>query len=77
MPVDGKAVILARVMTFDAFTADNDPHREHDFGSFEHAGERIFGKIDAYSDDRLKYGVEDPTDPSTVRVLTIMLAEEY
>jgi uncharacterized protein DUF3768 len=69
--------ILEKVMTFDSFTEDNDPYGEHDFGSFEHAGHRVFWKIDYFSRD-LKHGSEDPADPSqTVRVLTIMLAEEY
>jgi Protein of unknown function (DUF3768) len=38
--------------------------------------ERIFWKIDTYTDDSLKYGADHPTDPEPVRVLTIMLAEE-
>jgi hypothetical protein len=67
---------LALVRRFDAFTPDNDPHGEHDFGSFDHAGERIFWKIDYY-DAACELGSEDPADPAkTVRVLTIMLAEE-
>jgi hypothetical protein len=71
------AAALAKVRSFDAFTADNDPHGEHDFGSFEIAGRKFFWKIDYY-DCSLKYGSEDPSDPDrTTRVLTIMLAEEY
>jgi Protein of unknown function (DUF3768) len=42
----GKA--LVRVMAFDDFNADNDPHGEHDFGSFELEGDKIFWKIDLY-----------------------------
>ncbi|KUO56056.1 MAG: hypothetical protein APF80_12445 [Alphaproteobacteria bacterium BRH_c36] len=69
--------IQQKVKAFDAFTADNDPHGEHDFGSFEHDGEKVFWKIDYYDRD-LKFGSEDPSDPAqTTRVLTIMLAEEY
>jgi Protein of unknown function (DUF3768) len=34
--------IAETVMAFDTFTAENDPHREHDFGSFEYEGQRIF-----------------------------------
>jgi hypothetical protein len=68
---------LALVQRFDAFTEDNDPHGEHDFGSIEHKGERIFWKIDYY-DSACKFGSEDPADPTkTTRVLTIMLADEY
>ena len=70
-----QALALAR--RFDAFTPDNDPHEEHDFGSFTHQGRKLFWKIDYY-DAACKYGSEDPADPSqTTRVLTIMLAEEY
>jgi Protein of unknown function (DUF3768) len=74
--------IAERVAAFDSFTQDNDPHREHDFGSFDHEGNRIFWKIDYY--DRASFGTghdigsEDPSDPAqTLRVLTIMLASEY
>jgi Protein of unknown function (DUF3768) len=31
---------LAKVIAFDDFNADNDPHREHDFGSFELEGKK-------------------------------------
>ena len=56
---------------------DNDPHREHDFGSFEIEGETYFFKIDYYALDMIG-GSEDPADPEkTTRVLTIMRADEY
>ena len=42
------AKALAKVIAFDDFNADNDPHREHDFGSFELEGEKLFWKIDLY-----------------------------
>jgi len=74
---DVQAAVFDRVKTFDEFTPDNDPHREHDFGAFEHAGHRMFWKIDYY-DAAMEAGSEDPADPSqTTRVLTIMLASEY
>jgi hypothetical protein len=77
LPIDVKAQALLLVKTFKDFTGDNDPHREHDFGSFEVAAEKFFWKIDYYDLDR-RYGSEDPSDPEkTTRVLTIMLAEEY
>lgn len=69
--------IIAQVRAFDAFTEGNDPHGEHDFGSFEIEGLKVFWKID-YLDTRMEYGSEDPSDPRiTTRVLTIMLADEY
>jgi len=71
------AKALIKVIAFDDFTADNDPHGEHDFGSFELEGEKLFWKIDYY-DLAGEFGSEDPTDPKkTLRVLTVMLAEEY
>jgi hypothetical protein len=33
--VDQRQSILAKVRSFDTFTADNDPHGEHDFGVVE------------------------------------------
>lgn len=69
--------IVARVRDFDDFTEDNDPYGEHDFGAFDYDGHRIFWKIDYYDPD-LEHGSEDPADPhKTVRVLTILLAEEW
>jgi len=77
LPFADQAAIIGKVMSFDAFTDANDPHGEHDFGSFDHKGERVFWKIDYY-DAACKYGSEDPADPAqTTRVLTIMLADEY
>ena len=77
LPSDVKALVIRKVATFTAFTPDNDPHKEHDFGSFTLAGRKFFFKIDCY-DANMEFGSEDPADPSkTTRVLTIMLAEEY
>lgn len=71
--------VLAAVAGFDAFNAENDPYREHDFGSMVVGGETIFWKIDAYQKGAdFLMGAEAPDDPgATDRVLTIMLAEEY
>ena len=72
-----KAAALQKVATFDAFTDDNDPHGEHDFGSFELCGRKFFWKIEYY-DRAMEYGSEDPSDPAkTTRVMTVMLASEY
>ena len=75
---DVQAMVIRKVATFDTFTPDNDPHGEHDFGSFDLSGRKIFWKLDYYADARLEFGSDDPADPAkTCRVLTIMLAEEY
>ncbi|MEM5471932.1 DUF3768 domain-containing protein [Hoeflea sp. AS60] len=69
--------VLAAVRQFDTFNADNDPHGEHDFGAFEFLGEKLFWKLDYYAPD-MQHGSEDPADiAQTIRILTIMLAEEY
>jgi hypothetical protein len=78
------------IETFDAFTPDNDPHGERDFGAIYQTSdgrwttarpiepsETVFWKIDYY-DPSLEWASEDPANPAiTRRVLTIMLAEEY
>jgi hypothetical protein len=77
LPDDVKAIIIRKVATFTAFSPDNDPYGEHDFGAIEVAGCRVFWKIDSY-DRNLEFGSPDPTDPTrTTRVMTVMLAEEY
>lgn len=76
-PID----IIAKVAAFDDFGPDNDPHHEHDFGTFpfivdgeEH---QINWKIDYY-DNALEYGSENPEDlRETRRVMTVYLAEEH
>src|SRR5512137_940506 len=71
------ARIVKTIAVYDDFCHANDPHGEHDFGSFEADGQRIFFKID-YLDKALTAHSPDPSDPSvTERVITIMPAEEY
>lgn len=77
LPEADQSAIREKVETFKDFSEDNDPHGERDFGAFEHNGQRIFWKIDYYARD-LMHGSENPADPKqTVRVLTIMMADEY
>jgi len=77
LPLDTKARVILAVQSFSNFTKEDDPHGEHDFGSFEIEGEDYFFKIDYYAPD-LDGGSEDPADPEkTTRVLTIMRADEY
>jgi len=74
LPMDTKARVLLAVQSFSNFTTDNDPHREHDFGSFKVEGETYFFKIDLYEDPDVK---DSDGEPLVNRVLTIMLADEY
>lgn len=77
LPPETKASVIVKVQNFATFTADNDPHGQHDFGSFDHDGNKFFWKIDCYNKS-MDGGSEDFADPTkTTRVLTIMLAEEY
>lgn len=69
--------LLQSVRSFDAFSTDNDPYEEHDFGAIDFGDERYFWKIDYY-DRSMEAGSENPADPaSTTRVLTLMRADEY
>jgi hypothetical protein len=66
--------IVKTIAVFDDFCHANDPHEEHDFGSFEADGHTIFFKIDLYEEPNVKGANGDPV---VTRVLTIMLANEY
>ena len=69
--------LLRTIMEYDAFSEDNNPHGERDFGDFEWNGTRCYWKIDYY-DTALAFGSPDPADPAvTARVLTILRADEY
>ena len=77
LPEGERAAVLTAVRSFQDFNRDNDPHGEHDFGQVEVNDSTYFFKIDYY-DLSMENGSENPADPKqTVRVLTIMLAEEY
>jgi hypothetical protein len=77
MPADQRKSLLAKVRAFDAFTEDNDPHGEHDFGAVDEGSVRCFWKVDYFDRDMTMHSPE-ATDPAvTTRVLTVMLAEEY
>ena len=90
LPEADQSRLRELVETFDAFTPDNDPYGERNFGALYQGVDgvwstsrpvdvavTVFWKIDAY-DRALRIGSEDPADPAvTRRVLTIMLASEY
>ena len=68
------ARIVKTISVYDDFCHANDPHEEHDFGSFEADGHVIFFKIDLYEEPEVK---DSNGEPVVNRVLTIMLADEY
>ena len=77
LPTRDREAVLRKVVQFDTFTEDNDPHGEHDFGAFDHAGVKYFWKIDYY-DLAMQMHSPDPANPElTKRVLTVMRADEY
>jgi hypothetical protein len=62
---------------FNAFTLENDPHGEHDFGQVIIGQDTVFWKIDYY-DLTMEFASEDASDPAqTIRVLTLMLSCDY
>lgn len=93
LPDTDQSSVRELIETFEAFTEDNDPHGERDFGAIyqladgrwttehprvrENERERVFWKLDYY-DRELQFASEDAANPAiTRRVLTIMLADEY
>ncbi len=74
---EAMVIIAAQVRDFDSFSEDNDPYGEHDFGSINYDGEKIFWKIDYYDPDCRKGSIDPSNTEETMRVLTIMLATEY
>jgi hypothetical protein len=77
LPMLNRRELLAALAQYDHFNADNEPHRERDFGRLTYAGAEILWSV-SYYDLTLTRGSVDPGDVSvTVRVLTIMLAAEY
>ena len=63
--------IFETVRTFNDFSADNDPHGEHDFAFFTVNGERYFFKFDYYDSSYMYF------EENGRRVLTIGVADDY
>src|SRR6202171_6639887 len=69
--------LVKTIAVFDDFCHANDPHEEHDFGSFRFDEVDVMFKID-YFDKSLNFHSPNPADPSvTERIITIMKADEY
>ncbi|TNC07665.1 DUF3768 domain-containing protein [Methylobacterium terricola] len=71
------AALVAAVAAFDAFTPENDPYGEHDFGAVEVNGDRYYWKIDYYGRQSSGHSFDPANAEVTLRVLTIMLIAEY
>lgn len=69
--------VLGELHRFDDFNEDNDPHGEHDFGSLSIDGETVLWKIDYYDQSLTEAAVDPSVEDGCVRVLTLMLAQEY
>lgn len=74
---DFLATAVTTIQAFDAFATGDDPYREHDFGAVQIDRETVLFKID-YFDENMEFGAIDPSDEARcIRVLTIMLGDEY
>ena len=74
---EGISALVRMVQNAPASDPANDPYQENDFGAIEYRQSKYFWKIDYY-DRNLQYHSEDPANQKqTVRVLTIMRADEY
>ena len=74
-----RAEVFERVRTFEVFTPENDPHGEHDFGSFEVAGRKFFWKIDAYDAHTMRAmqaAMKNTKDRSTLRPMMQKMRDE-
>jgi hypothetical protein len=76
------SALMKLVKGYDAFDEagmldGNDPHGEHDFGALDFEKVTYFWKFDYYADASYSLGAQNAADPSTARVLTVMLASEY
>ena len=69
--------LIAEVKAFCKFQQGNDPYGEHDFGSVKFEGTSFFWKIDYYDIAMSQHSVDPANADVTIRVLTIMCANEY
>jgi hypothetical protein len=71
------ARIVKTIAVYDDSCHANDPYEEHDFGSFEVDGHKIFFKIDYFDKGRTFHSPDAADSSVTERVITITLADEY
>ncbi len=69
--------VFRAIEGFAEFSGESDPDGEHEFAMLRVGKLKVIWKIDYY-DRQSKFQSPDPSDPAvTVRVMTVMLAEEY
>jgi hypothetical protein len=68
--------IIKTITVFDDFCHANDPHEDHDTGSFEAEGRTISFKIDHYERPANSPSPESTGQTDRIRIITVMLAEE-
>ena len=77
LPYLEQARLLDKVQKFNDFNEGNNPYGERDFSRIEHNGTNYFWKIDYYN-ETMDACSDDASNPDiTIRVLTIMRADEY
>jgi hypothetical protein len=63
--------VIEKIRDFKDFTEEDDPYKEHDFGTVEAGGTEFFWKID-YTDEAYENFKTDG-----IRIFTIMEASEW
>ena len=72
-----QANVFSAVQSFSKFHKPNDPRHEHDFGACTIDGQRYIWKIDYYDLAMNEHTVDPTNAEATIRILTIMCADEY
>ena len=62
MPLEQRRSLLEKIRSFDAFTEDNDPHDEHDFGAVDNAGSASSSRSILRAAP--EFGSPDPAEPA-------------
>lgn len=77
LPAQEIGSVLLAIANFDAFDENNDPWGQHDCALLYVGDRQLLWKIDCY-DRTLESLSPDASDPAvTIRVMTVMLPEEY
>ncbi len=77
LDAETKTQLIEAVKSFTNFGSGNDPHGEHDFGAIQIGSDEFFFKIDYFDLAMSQHSVDPTNADATIRVLTIMHADEY